>query len=31
MRQGKKDSPDADKYWHYVKKLKEVEQQVDNF
>lgn len=31
MRQGKKDSPDADKYWHYVKKLEEVEQQVDNF
>lgn len=27
MRQGKKDSPDAEKYWHYVKKLEEVEQQ----
>ena len=25
MRQGKKDSPDAGKYWHYMKKLKEVE------
>ena len=24
MRQGKKDSPDAGKYWHYKKKLDEV-------
>jgi hypothetical protein len=24
MRQGKKDSPDAGKYWHYRKKLDEV-------
>jgi hypothetical protein len=24
MRQGKKDSPDAGKYWHYKQKLREV-------
>jgi hypothetical protein len=24
MRQGKKDSPDAGKYWHYMKKLSEL-------
>ena len=24
MRQGKKDSPDSGKYWHYKKKLREV-------
>jgi hypothetical protein len=24
MRQGKKDSPDAGKYWHYQRKLGEV-------
>lgn len=31
MRQGKKDSPDADKCRHYMQKLKEIEQQTDAF